>query len=201
MSFVIYGVDTETTGVSTHKGHSPIEISLIRFASENSPEEQKTWFLQPASFENIEVAALKVNGHKLEDLKHQTEEGRKKYHKPSEVLVEIENWVTEDGLLGDQRYLVGHNVNFDANMLQYLWHTQESLDSYPFGRRVLDTMMIEFFLDWSADKVAPGYRLQDLTKKYGVTNSKAHSADADTRAMKEVFEKQRDFFKKVLAKQ
>jgi len=85
-------------------------------------------------------------------------------------------------------------------MIEQLWIKCESKDSMPFGRRTVDTMQIEFFLDMCKGEMAEGYSLKNLTKKYGVKNEKAHSAAADTLATKEVFEKQVEFFKKILNK-
>lgn len=84
-------------------------------------------------------------------------------------------------------------------MLEQLWIKCQSNDSYPLSRkRTLDTMQIEFFLDWCKGSMADGYSLSNLTKKYGVKNEKAHSAAADTKATKEVFQKQVEIFKKIL---
>ena len=44
-----------------------------------------------------------------------------------------------------------------------------------------------------------GYSLNNLIKKYGVKNDKAHTAAADVKATKEVLMKQIEAFKKALA--
>jgi DNA polymerase III epsilon subunit-like protein len=193
MDYVIYVADTETTGLDPVK-NDVIELSLYRL----SDDVQKTWCLKPTNFASIEAAALRINGHKLEDITHQTKQGREQYGEPSKVIVEIENWMAEDAVPADQRILVSHNVMFDKWMMEQLWVKCGARDTFPFGRRTLDTMSIAFFWDWCKGELAEGYHLGSLTKKYGITNSKAHTAEADTRACKEVFMKQVDAFRKVL---
>lgn len=195
MDYVIYVADTETTGLDAFH-HDVIELSLYRL----SDDVQKTWCLKPINQKSIDTGALRVNGHKLEDLNHQTKFGIDKYKDPNKIIVEIENWVAEDNVPTEKRILCGQNIAFDKLMLEQLWIKCESKDSFPFGRRLIDTMQIEFFLDLCKGSMAEGYSLNNLTKKYGIKNEKAHTAEADVKATKEVFEKQIDFFKKVLKK-
>lgn len=49
------------------------------------------------------------------------------------------------------------------------------------------------------NKMSEGYSLANLVKKYGVKNDKAHTAEADVKATKEVFEKQVIFFSQMLS--
>jgi DNA polymerase III epsilon subunit-like protein len=195
MKYEIYVTDVETTGLDSRL-HDVIELSILRL----STGEQKTWAIKPINLETIDAGALRVNGHKLEDLRHETKVGRDTYCDAGQVLVEVENWLGEDGLPSEKRVLCGQNVSFDRDFLQQLWFKANSKDSFPFGRRHVDTMVIEFFLDWCKGEMAEGYSLSNLIKKYGVTNSKAHTAAADTLAAKQVFEKQVEFFKKALSK-
>ncbi len=195
MDFVIYIADTETTGLDAYS-HDVIELSLYRL----SDHVQKTWCLKPLNQESIDTGALRVNGHKLEDLKHQTKAGIDRYKDPNKLIVEIENWIAEDGVPAEKRILCGQNIGFDKLMLERMWIKCESKDTFPFGRRTLDTMQIEFFLDLCKGSMSEGYSLNNLTKKYGIKNEKAHTAEADVKATKEVFEKQVEFFKKILNK-
>lgn len=193
MDYVLYICDTETTGLDSRL-HDVIEISIHRLTD----DVQKTWFIAPIHPENAELGALRVNGHKLEDLKLLTKHGKDTYSKPSDVLVEIENWISEDGVPAENRIIVGQNSSFDKDMLEQLWIKCGAKDSFPFGRRALDTMQIEFFLDWCKGSLADNYSLSGLTKRYGIKNEKAHSAEADVKATKELFLKQVDAFKKLL---
>lgn len=196
MNFTFYVADIETTGLDSHK-HDVIELSLYRLGAD--PElAQKTWCFKPLTPDTIEMAALRINGHKLEDLLHQTKEGRERYQDPNTSLVEIENWIADDGKPAESRFLIGQNVSFDKDRLEQLWIKCNSKDSFPFGRRYIDTMVIELFLDYCKGQFAEGYSLSSFAKKYGIKNEKAHSAAADVKATKEVFEKQVEFFKKAL---
>jgi DNA polymerase III epsilon subunit-like protein len=196
MNFTFYVADIETTGLDSHL-HDVIELSLYRLG-DSSENCQRTWCLKPLSPDTIELEALRINGHKLEDLLHKTKEGRERYLDPSKVLVDIENWLSEDMKPAEKRFLIGQNVAFDKERLEQLWTRCNSKDSFPFGRRVMDTMVIELFFDFCKGQFAEGYSLKNLIKKYGVVNTKAHTAAADTLATKEVFLKQVEYFKKLL---
>jgi DNA polymerase III epsilon subunit-like protein len=186
MNYELYVLDTETTGISA-VDHSPVEISIHRLAT----SEQKTWHLKPINMDTIQAAALRVNGLKMEDLKGLTKEGRELYREPAKVLVEIENWIMEDGSRSEDRFIVGHNAYFDLQMLIHLWDKCNSPGTFPWNpRRCLDTMGLEFAIDLCRGKFAQGYALANLTKKYGVINSKAHSAAADVAATVAVFKAQ-----------
>jgi len=193
--YSLYVCDTETTGLDFVK-NDVIELSLYRL----SDGCQKTWCIKPIDENNIETDALRINGHKLEDLKHQTKYGKETYKDAHNVIIEIENWLMEDNVPVNNRVIIGQNISFDKNMLEYLWIKCDSKDSFPFGRKVIDTIQIEFFLDLCKGNMSESYSLNNLTKKYGIKNEKAHTAAADVKATKELFDKQIDFFKKVLHK-
>lgn len=195
MNYSFYFADTETTGLDD-RINDIIEISLIRLAD----GEQKTWSLKPLNPDGIQLDALRVNGHKLEDLLHKTKEGKERYLDPNGVIVDIENWVLDDGVPANNRFLIGHNIGFDRGMFEQLWKKCNSEGSFPFGRRFMDTMVIELFMDFCRGVFAEGYSLSNLVKKYGTKNEKAHTAAADTKVTKDIFLAQVDMFKKLLAK-
>jgi DNA polymerase III epsilon subunit-like protein len=192
MGYTIYVLDTETTGLDSHL-FDIIEVSLYRL----SDDEQRTWLLQPTNPNNFEPTALRINGHKIEDLRHETEQGKKLYKDPNKVIIEIENWLMTDDVPTEQRLFIGQNVSFDLARLEQLWIKCKSKDSLPFGRRYMDTMVIEIFLDYCREQMSEGYSLNNIIKKYGIKNDKAHSASADTKATKEVFMKQVEIVKKL----
>lgn len=198
MNFSFYVTDIETTGLDSHV-HDVIEISMYRLG-DKSETAQKTWCLKPLTPETIDQDALRINGHKLDDLLHKTKEGRERYLEPRKVIVDIENWLADDGLPADKRFLIGQNIGFDKDRLEMLWTKCDSKDSFPIGRRMLDTMILELFFDFCKGSFAEGYSLNQIIKKYGVKNEKAHTAAADVKATKEVFEKQVEFFRALLAK-
>lgn len=188
MNYCLYTIDVETTGLDAVK-YDVIELSIQRL----SDGEQKTWYIQPTNPNNYEAAALRINGHKIEDLRHETAEGRKKYMDPKKAIVEIENWLLDDGAPTQLRACVGQNVSFDLEMLRRLWEKCGSLDSFPFGRRYFDTMVIEMIIDFSREGALSDnnkYNLGSIIKKYGIKNEKAHTADADVRATTAVFQAQ-----------
>lgn len=182
--FVIYVADTETTGLDP--AHNEIiEISFYRL-SDNS---QKTWHLKPSNYESIQPDALKINGHKLDDLQHLTKYGRETYQSPSSAIVEIENWMSDDAAAAEDRILIGQNPSFDIEFMQNLWIKQGSFETFPFGRRpfLIDTRQISLFLDLIKSERSEYYNLGALVEKYGVKREKAHRADADTRMTKDIF--------------
>jgi len=190
-SFV--GLDIETTNLNL-VDCGVIELSILKL----SDGEQKTWCLKPFETDYIDTAALRVNGHKLEDILHQTKEGRERYLDPHKVIVEVENWLALDDCPAEKRCIIAQNGSFDKDRLEQLWTKCGSKDTFPFGRRYIDTMIVELFFDYAKGEFADNYSLKNITKKYGITNSKAHSAASDTIAMKEVFLKQVEYFKKLL---
>ncbi len=196
MNYIFYVTDIETTGLDSHK-HDVIELSLYRLGAD-AEVAQKTWCLKPLNPDAIDPVSLKINGHKLDDLLHKTKEGRERYTDPNQTLVEIENWLAEDNVRSEDRFLVGQNVAFDKERLEQLWIKCNSADSFPFGRRIIDTMVVELFLDYCKGEFAPGYSLANFVKKYGIKNEKAHTAAADVKATKEVFEKQVEFMQSIL---
>jgi DNA polymerase III alpha subunit (gram-positive type) len=185
MNYAFYVCDVETTGLDFHL-HSPIEISIYRLSN----DDQKTWLLAPINMETIDSDALRVNHHKMEDLKGLTKYGKDNYKEPKEVITNIENWLDEDSTPASHRILIGQNISFDRYMLENLWINCNAKDSFPFGRRFIDTMGIELFTDYCNGQFAEAYNLNALLKKHGLKNDKAHTASADTKATKELFIKQ-----------
>jgi len=194
MDYVIYVVDVETTGLDDRL-NDIIELSIHRLTD----DVQKTWCLKPFNPDAIDPDSLRINGHKREDLLHQTKEGRERYLDPNRVIIDAENWIMEDGVPNTQRILAGQNVSFDKGFLEQHWIKGKVKDSFPFGRRTLDTMQIEFFMDLCRGKMSEGYSLKLLTKKYGLKNEASHTAAADVKVTKDVLLKQIEVFKKALA--
>lgn len=188
--FVIYVVDTETTGFDPDK-NDVIELSIYRL----SDDTQKTWCLKPFNNDTIEAGALRVNGHKLEDLKHETKLGRETYLSPQKVVVDVENWMMEDGVTSEDRILLGQNPSFDKNFLEKLWAKCDSRGTFPFGRKMMDTIQIVLLMDLARGYKRQAYGLGSLVSDFGVKKEKAHRADADTRMTKELWLKLLEFAK------
>lgn len=190
--FELYCLDTETTGLS-HTDNEIVELSIYRF----SDQSQRTWCMQPKKLHTIQADALRINGHKLEDLSHMTAYGKATYLDPMKVIPQIENWFLEDGVTDADRVLVGQNPNFDCQFLQALWRQENCSDTFPFGKRpfTIDTREIALFIDLLEGTRSEYYNLGSLIKKFGIKNSKAHTAEADTVATKELFLAQLDYVK------
>ncbi len=193
--FVLYVLDTETTTLD-HQNGDIIELSIIRL----NDDTQKTWTIKPENVQAISAEALRVNGHKLEDITHQTAVGKSTYRSRDKVIIEIENWIMEDNASSSDRVLCGQNPFFDLQFLQKLWESCDTTDTFPFGKRpfLIDTRQLDLILDIAQDKRSDYYNLASLVKKYGVKSEKAHKADADTRMTKEVLVNQLQLLSKAL---
>lgn len=191
--YTIYVVDTETTGFDPEL-NDVIEVSMLRLHQKDNDflREQKTWFLKPTSEFHISDEALKINGHKKEDILWKTEEGKEKYKLIQDVLPEIELWVMEDSCSVMDRIFAGHNPNFDINFLKSTWKKANSESTFPFdltaGNRVLDTKQLVLFIDLCVGKRRSKYSLGEVLKPFGVKKGKAHRADEDTRMTADLFE-------------
>lgn len=197
MNFQIYVVDCETTGIDEIK-NDPIEISIYRL----SDGAQNTWFLKPINMDNIDVAALRINGINIDDVKGLTKQGREKFLPTDKQLVSIENWLNDDNCSATNRMLVGQNIDFDRRFLMETWKKCNSFDTFPFSERFrLDTMQIEIFMDFCKGQFAEGYSLNALGKKYGVKNEKAHTASEDVKTTVGIFTKQVELGKAAFKKE
>lgn len=196
MNFQLYVVDCETTGLDPIK-NDPIEISIYRL----SDGSQQTWFLKPLNPDNIDAAAVRVNGYNVDDLRGITKQGREKYLAADKQLVSIENWLADDDCSATNRLLVGQNVDFDKRFLEELWKKLNSYETFPFSDKYrLDTMQIELFMDLCKGVEGEGYSLNALSKKYGVKNEKAHTAHEDVKTTVGIFNKQIDVGKEAFKK-
>lgn len=193
MTPILYCLDVETTGLDPLK-NEVIELSIKRM----SDGEQRTWFLKPKNINDIDPTSLKINHHILEDLLHKTPEGREKYKPQEEVLIDIENFLNEDGLATRERIPMGQNVTFDTVFLKQLWKNNDASDTYPLGYHVVDTMILEFMMDLAKGQIKESYSLAALSKHYGVKNEKAHSAEADVKCTAKVFDIQIDSLRKLM---
>lgn len=195
--FILYVVDTETTGLD-HTVNDIIEISLYRI----NDDQQKTWCVKPKNYDSIQADALRVNGHKLEDLKHLTKYGKETYLEPAKVVAEIENWMMDDLSTSEDRVLVGQNPSFDIEFIRNFWRDNGGEETFPFGKRpfLLDTRQIAIFLDLARNERSEYYNLSSLVEKFGVKKEKAHRAASDTRMTKDLILAQIDTVAKALGK-
>ena len=201
--YVIYISDVESTGLDKDKNEI-IELSMLRLFLDGSKEdEQKTWLIKALKPETIEEEALKINGHKREDILCMSSYGKENYIEPSIVLPQIENWIAEDDMTSSDRVLGGQNIRFDFDMMESTWNRFDSISTFPFqtghNRLTVDTKELALFIDIIAGKRRKFYNLGSLVKDYGIKKEKAHRADADVRMTKDLLLKQIEPFKKVIA--
>lgn len=191
--FTFYVCDTETTGLNYLK-NDIIELALHRI----NDDVGKAWHLKAVNVEYIDQPALRVNGHKLEDILHKTADGKEKYQDPIKVLADIENFMMEDGVSSEERILVGQNIQFDLKFLQQLWERNNMKETFPFGPRpyTQDTMQIAMFLDVALGETSQYYNLGSLVEKYGVKKLKSHRALLDCTMTKDVYLKQLEKIKR-----
>lgn len=190
LGFVIYVLDTETTGLDEIK-NDVIELSIYRL----SDDSQKTWCLKPLDMNNIEAAALRINGHKIEDIKHETKFGRDTYLPPGQVVVDVENWMAEDGVTSEDRILLGQNPAFDKKFLERLWQKCNAEGTFPFGRKMMDTIQIALLMDIATGNKRKAYGLGALVEDFGIKKEKAHRAEGDTKMTKDLWLKQLEIVK------
>lgn len=196
MTQIVYVCDCETTGLDPIK-NDIIEVCFWRLHE----EEGKTWCLKPKNIDAIEDEALRINGHKREDITHATAKGKEIYRDPSIVLPEIEMWIMEDGAAAEDRIFAGQNPKFDYDFLIQLWKKCGHPDDFPFGfwmgegaRRenigsLIDTLQIVRFIDLCTGKKRPRYGLGALVKDFKVTKAQAHRADGDVKMTRELLMK------------
>lgn len=190
MGYIIYVIDTETTGLLPLE-NDVVEVSLCRFIlSDSDKSEQKTWCIRALNPATISEKALNVNGHKREDICHITKFGKETYLEPSDVISQIEAWVMEDNVSIDERVFAGQNPEFDYTFLKEFWKKAGSPDTFPFGKFMLDTIAIARFIDICTDKKRGRYNLSNLVKDFGVTKRNAHRAADDVEMTRDVLLKQ-----------
>lgn len=186
-AFVIYCIDTETTGLDSEL-NDVVEISMCRFSIINGDvvnREQKTWMLRALNPASISEEALAVNGHNRQDILGLTKFGKENYIDPSLVLPEIELWIMSDGVSSLDRIFAGQNPQFDIDALQALWRKVGSADSFPFaverGNRIIDTKQLAIFIDICTGRRRKFYNLSSLVKAFGVKKDRAHRAEGDVK--------------------
>ena len=191
--YIIYVVDTETTGLSAIE-NDVIEISARRFVmSDCNNTEQKTWYLKAMNPQTISDEALNINKHKREDILHLTKAGKEKYMLPEEAVSDIEKWIMTDEVSAMDRILVGQNIDFDIKALNALWSKLGCSNTFPFnlekGARTLDTKMIATLIDVLMGKRRRYYNLGTLVKSFGVKKRTAHRAEDDVIMTSDLFVK------------
>lgn len=183
--YIIYVIDTETTGLDP-VNNEIVELSMSRFSfSDKIETDQKTWLIKALKPETIQEDALKVNGHKIEDILCQSDFGKENYKHPEDVIVDIEDWIAADKMSANDRVFGGQNPMFDFNMMTSLWKNQNSIHTFPFitghNAKLVDTKQLALILDICMNRKRDKYNLGSLVKSYSVKKGHAHRADEDVR--------------------
>lgn len=199
--YVIYVMDTETTGLDPDK-HDVIEISMCRFSmSDLDKKEQRTWYLKALNPTTIDDEALRINNHKKEDILHFTKAGKEKYQEPFNVVAEIEQWIMNDDVSTIDRVAVGQNINFDIDALKALWVRVGCVNTFPFevskGNRMIDTKQLAIAIDLCTGRRRRYYNLGTLVESFGVKKRRAHRAEDDVAMTADVLVKMIEPIKEV----
>lgn len=161
-------LDTETTGLSTSKGHRIIEIGCIEMINRRLTGREYHRFVNPERA--IDEGAERVHGISLADL-----EGQPLFANIAEEFLEF--------IKGSE--LLIHNAQFDVGFLEYeltlMKHAQPAISDHA---TVLDTLNL-------ARKMHPGQRnsLDALCKRYEVDASRrdVHGALIDSELLARVY--------------
>ena len=161
-------LDTETTGLSTNKGHRLTEIGCLEIIDREITHNRFHTYLNPER--NLDIKAAKITNLTREFLAN----------KP------LFSSIVEDFLAFIKNAeLIIHNAPFDLRFLNHelglIQHTWEKIELHT---TVLDTLVL-------ARKLHPGKRnnLDTLCKRYGISNSHRnyHGALLDSEILAKVY--------------
>lgn len=182
MKQIVYCIDTETTGFDPIH-NDVIEIAMWRL----SDDDNKSWLIQALNESTISDKALNINGHIKEDILIKTAFGKENYKHPSDVIIDIENWIVSDGATIEERVFLGQNPKFDFDFLTAMWKKQNTEETFPFKGNLLDTIQLVRFIDFCTGKIRASYSLGNLIKDFDIPKLKAHRAMEDVKMTKDLF--------------
>jgi len=110
MALSYYILDSETCGLKCG-WHEVNQVSIIRVTDKF----QKTINIKVDYPERADSRALEIQGKTRYDLK-------KGIHR-SEAIVEIEEFIAEDGFAPNARVVAAHNASFDSRFINQMWIT------------------------------------------------------------------------------
>lgn len=179
----IFAFDTETSGLEA--GFNEI-ISLAGILYDTRFQEiaRISIHAQPDHAERFHARAKEINGYSEEEWE------RRGAVSQEDMASQLNAW-----LIKHYCYRVipmGHNVSFDLNHLEALYHTWDMADAYDklFSYHSLDTVGIAMFFDITKfGQLSKRYNLTELCNRYEVELNNAHDAMADIEATVKVFKK------------
>ena len=162
-----YVLDTETTGLK-EKYQEIVELSIIRCSDRTQLSRViRAQFPQNASFD-----ALRITGKTMEDLAYGISQ--------AELVHDINEFLSKDGLEPESRCIVCHNTPFDRKFVHAHWDGVR--DSFP-ADLWLDTIPLSKRLFEMRGQDKPSMKLGNLVDRLGLKKYAAmHSAKIDTRA-------------------
>jgi DNA polymerase-3 subunit epsilon len=189
MDKILY-VDVETTGLKPDF-HDIIELAYIIEVG-GVVKDKNCLKIQPFSYENVDMEAIEVSGNTIEQIKTFTEP-RLAYRKFVDALGKHCNKFDKN----DKFTPAGFNCRFDLDFLNQFFI--KNGDKY-FGSwqtwKGLDPLPILHFLNFSGKIDMPKYTLEESCKFFGI-EIKAHSAESDIDATRNLLLKLVDIFKTV----
>ena len=173
--------DVETTGLSAYKN------AIIQFAClvdiDGKIEDEKELKIAPLETDEIEDAALKVNGiTRVELTQFRTAPEVLNGH----ILPFFNKWINKFDIT-DKFAFAGFNVGFDIDFLkQFFWKNKERyFGSYFNGKRV-DPLYQLYSLDYQNKLCLPNNKLGTACKHFDI-EIEAHDALSDIRATRELY--------------
>ncbi len=143
-------LDIETSGTNPYK-HSILSIGAVDFS-----DPKRQFYEECKIRENAEFTeeALNVNGFKIEDIKNENKKSLET------ILNELIVWMKP---IRDKT-IAGHNVNFDAEFLNYSFELYKI--DFSFGYRVLDTHSLVY-----ADLLSKNKEIPIKNEKTAITSN------------------------------
>mgnify|MGYP003407936064 FL=1 len=169
-------VDTETTGLDFDK-HEIISIGCVIASQDWSSGKLKLTQLdefeikiKPTHIETADPQALRVNGYNETDWIYA--------YSLAEAMTEFSK-KTKDCIF------ISHNLSFDAAFMDKAFKQTGVPNSMHYPR--IDTISLAFAKLHNTEDLR--YSLHSLCEHFGIKNSNAHTALADTRALFEIYQK------------
>jgi DNA polymerase III epsilon subunit-like protein len=171
--------DTETTGIEPIDS-SPFEVAIIIY-QDSAILSEKAWRFNPLDDEvKFHEGAYKVHGI--------TEETIRSYPPASEIVPEIAKYL--HFTLPKEKYIfAGYKCSFDYGHLAALFFRHGILMDDLFNGKLIDVFeRVKRAQELKILPKTPNQKLETMTKALGILHSDAHSALADIKATRKLYE-------------
>ena len=178
----IFYFDTETTGLNP-KFNDIIQLACI-VEIDRKVVDKVNIEMQPFSYENIQVEALKVNG--------KTIEGLKQLQTPQQAfsqLIKLLDKHIDKYNKNDKFHPAGYNTKFDVDFLKEFFNknNHKYYGSY-FDYHLIDVLQLITMENYLGNIDIPNLKLETACKCYGMKLD-AHDAMNDIEATKALWDK------------